>query len=293
MPGKSHPVDLMDFEKQGNEPLFADILWSRPLTRNRGGKLVVVGGHSNGFATIQAAHQIAEASGIGECLVIMPDSLSKIVAGAPDTILVPSSQSGSIGKAALATILAEAEDSDALMVGIDLTNNSETSVVVESLLDRYRGPLIITEEALDSLPSSLSAATDNSKAVLIGSMNMIINIANRGGHALRVSPERQLLGRLDVVRQVANISNCALVILGREIIIASGGRLSVTPIQGLIQQYPAAQTGFAPFLLANSTKRFEALTTAAFILSKSVPSDSRLTYSQIARSVQTTLQHFS
>lgn len=283
----------MDFQKQGDEPLFPDILWNRPLVKNRGGRLLAIGGHSRGFAGISAVHQLAEAAGIGECLVAMPDSLTKLVGDAPGIISLPSSPSGSLGKAALGEILHTAADCDGLLLGLDLTNNSETAVLVESILDKAERPIMATEEALEVLPSSAKVVTDNPEAVVIGSLNAIINIANRNGLALQLRPEKQLIGRIEAVKQVADAGKCAYVILGREIIICDHGKVSVTPLRGDALAHPATQAVFAPFWLQNKSKRFEALTTAAFVLPKSLPSDQDLTYSQIASSIRTTLQHFS
>ncbi|HSX41124.1 MAG TPA: hypothetical protein VLF21_00595 [Candidatus Saccharimonadales bacterium] len=283
----------MNFLKQAEEPLFPDILWNRPLVKNRGGRLLALGGHSRGFAAIQAVFQLAEAAGIGECLIGIPDSLAKLVGDAPEIMGLPASPSGSLGKAALGEVLHTVADCDGLLVGLDLTNNSETAVLVESVLQKAEKPIMMTEEALDTLPGSAQVITENAEAVLIGSMNAIIAVANRNKLALQLRPEKQLIGRIEAVQQIADAAKCALVIIGREIIVCADGQTSITPQRGDASDHPAVQAVFAPFWLQNKSKRFEALTTAAFVLSKSLPADQDLTYGQIAGSIRTALQHFS
>src|SRR4051794_12583610 len=108
------------FERQTDKPLFPDIFWNRPTMRSRGGRLLLLGGHKNQFDLVQAVYQMAEASDVGECVAVMPDSLRRTVGETGYTFFVPAAPSGSLGKASLAEITERAEDADATVVGLNL-----------------------------------------------------------------------------------------------------------------------------------------------------------------------------
>lgn len=275
--------------RQTDKPLFPDILWSRPLTRGRGGRLLAIGGNARGFAGIQAAHQLAEAAGVGECLVAMPDSLAKLVGDTPGAIFLPSSPSGSIGKSALGGLLLRSGECDGMLLGIDLTNNSETAVLTESLLQKYQKTLIVTEEALETLPSAATIATENEKAVIVGTMNALVSIANRNSLPIRVRPDKELIGRAELAQQAARASKASYVIIGREIIVAAGEKLSATPLRAAVPVSPALAAVFAPFLLQNVSRPFEALTTGAYVLTKAAADAKMPSYARIAAGVSEVL----
>ena len=62
-----------------DQPLYPDLLWSRPQNKKQAGKLLVVGGNAHGFAAAGEAFAQATAAGIGTARVLLPDSLRKTV----------------------------------------------------------------------------------------------------------------------------------------------------------------------------------------------------------------------
>jgi NAD(P)H-hydrate repair Nnr-like enzyme with NAD(P)H-hydrate dehydratase domain len=57
------------FKQRQTEPLFADLLWSRPENRLRAGKLLIIGGNKHLVAAPGNAYTAAEKAGIGSCRV--------------------------------------------------------------------------------------------------------------------------------------------------------------------------------------------------------------------------------
>jgi NAD(P)H-hydrate repair Nnr-like enzyme with NAD(P)H-hydrate dehydratase domain len=115
----------LQFQKQSDKPLFPNVLWSRPVSRRQGGRLLIVGGQTHGINEVQAIYQAAMAAGAGESQLAVPDTLSSMLAPTGLGIFMPASGSGSLGKAAAGNILHVASDYDALVVAGNLTNNSE------------------------------------------------------------------------------------------------------------------------------------------------------------------------
>jgi NAD(P)H-hydrate repair Nnr-like enzyme with NAD(P)H-hydrate dehydratase domain len=132
------------------EPLFPDLLWSRPENRNQAGKLLIVGGNAHGFSAAGEAYTAATDAGIGTARVLLPDSLQKTVgkvfaAGE----YAPSTPSGSFSRQSLAELLSMGEWADGLLLAGDFGRNSETAIVLEELLGKYKGQLTLTEDAVD------------------------------------------------------------------------------------------------------------------------------------------------
>ena len=47
------------------DPLFPEIDWSRPETKRRGGKLLIVGGHQQAFQRMAQSYEIAKENSVG------------------------------------------------------------------------------------------------------------------------------------------------------------------------------------------------------------------------------------
>jgi hypothetical protein len=60
-------------KQSASNPLFSDLIWSRPESRAAAGKLLIAGGNIHGFAALAEAFMAAEAAGIGEQVLLMPD----------------------------------------------------------------------------------------------------------------------------------------------------------------------------------------------------------------------------
>ena len=105
---------MSDFwQQQKDQPLYNEILWSRPENKQQAGRLLLVGGNKFGFAAPAEAYGVATAAGAGAIRVIMPDALEKIVGrDAFDAFYAPTNPSGSFSKQALDSLLVHASWSE-------------------------------------------------------------------------------------------------------------------------------------------------------------------------------------
>src|SRR5437667_1367289 len=98
-------------------PAFPDVEWQKPEHISLAGKLLVVGGNTHGFAAVAQAHQDASKAGIGECRVILPDSLKKAIDPlALDCVFVPTNLSGGITKDSINPLKAAAAWADGVLL---------------------------------------------------------------------------------------------------------------------------------------------------------------------------------
>ena len=138
----------LDFIRQDGEPLYPKTLWNRPVSRVGAGRLLIPGGHSGDMSLPTAIYQAAMASGAGECVVALPDVLTKLLGGTPATTFVASSPSGSLGREALGRLLELSEEADAVLIGASLSNNSHTTILVEKFLQEANRPTVIFGEGI-------------------------------------------------------------------------------------------------------------------------------------------------
>lgn len=259
----------VQFLSQKEEPLFPDILWNRPTSIGRAGRLLIIGGHKHEFSQIQHIFEIAEASGIGEIRAAMPDSLRRLLPGVDVRFFLPSTQSGSIARSALGELLNIAEDFDAILIGANITNNSETAILVESIVRKVDLPIIITEEAIGILKFNPDLITGNPNLLVVSTMTGIFELANNHHIPMAIKPNSGVVGKMQIIDQLVQISRCQYFVFDQEIIVAAN-RYSLTKLEHSVSDNSSIPIGIASaFWVQNLGKRFEALTTAAYILSES------------------------
>lgn len=140
------------WQKQTDTPLFPNLLWSRPETKKGAGKLLIIGGQAQEFIHVAEAYSHAEKSGAGSIRVILPDSTAKITKMLPNIEYAASNSSGSFAKEAINELLDASQWADGVLIAGDLGKNSETNLMLESYMQKYEGMLIISGEAIQSIP---------------------------------------------------------------------------------------------------------------------------------------------
>jgi hypothetical protein len=257
------------FILQTDSPLFPNVLFSRPVTRAGGGTLLLVGGHSGEFSLPTAIHQLALAAGAGECRVVMPDVLAKLLGGAPGTHFVAASPSGSLGTEGLGRILELSEDSDAVALGASLSNNSNTSILIEKLALELERPVIAFADALTALQHKIETITDNPDALVIATMPEIFKLCGQLGVSINIRKNAGLINKLEIIQDLRAASACEYVVFGSEIIVAADTEMVVTPINYRLSLVPAAfYAVMSVFWLQNNTNRRAGLATGAYVLAQ-------------------------
>lgn len=274
---------------QTDEPLFASVLYNRPVSRHGAGRLLIVGGHSNQFSLPTAMYEVAQATGLGECQVALPDNLARLLGGAPGTFFLPTNPSGSISMQAMGKITELAESTDAVAIGASLSNNSDTAMLVEHLALKLPTALIFFADALTLLQTNISAVTDNSNALVIATMPEVFKICGLLGIPIQIRPHAGLTNKLEIIHNLRAAINCELAVYGTEIVVASNLDFTVTPINYRLSLQPALiYTVLATLWIQNPRDRRAGLTTAAYLLRKvasQLSNDHRLTTRQAAEAI--------
>ena len=165
-------MDLSYWRKQtSEEPLFPDILWSRPESKASSGKLAIIGGNAHGFSATGIAYNEALKSGVGICRVLLPDAIKKTVRHVlPDADYAPSTPSGSFSKKSLSELLSTASWSDACLLAGNFGRNSETAVVLEEFVKHHIGLLCVTQDAADYFKTTPRLLLDRPNTLVVLSL---------------------------------------------------------------------------------------------------------------------------
>lgn len=164
----------MDYwQHQTNEPLFPDVIWSRPETRLGSGKLLIVGGSPGNMSHVSTSYTRAERASSGTIRLMVPDSLSKVTKGIPHIEYAPSTPSGSFSRSALAICLDATAAVDGVIFAGDLGKNSETGIFLESFANSHNGILAISSDAVDSFPLPHRNLLDIQSSVIHMSLNQL------------------------------------------------------------------------------------------------------------------------
>jgi NAD(P)H-hydrate repair Nnr-like enzyme with NAD(P)H-hydrate dehydratase domain len=249
--------------KQTDEPLFPDILWSRPETKTTSGKLTIIGGNSHGFSAPGIAYASAASAGAGVIHVLLPDAIRKIVKTMlPDAEFAPSTPSGSFSVKALDSFLALSSWADCTLLAGDIGRNSETAILLERFCEKYYGLLTVTQDALDYFNEIPLALVDRPNTVVVASLaqlqKMFINTPT-------IIPITYSMGTLQLADALHDYTKThpAIIIVKHEnlVFVASDGRVSTTKLEAEIWRVTTASRA-SVFWMQNQSKAFETITTS-------------------------------
>lgn len=273
-------------EYQTTQLIYPKILWNRPISRATAGRLLLVGGHTSGLATLQAVYQIAAACGIGALTILAPVTLRPMLGTIPEIDFGPATPSGSLAKPALAQLIELAGYADATLVGPDLSNNSETAIMIEGFMAKQRQALILADAGIELVAQAPDLIRGRPQTLLILTMQQLFKLAGKLELPLQIRPEAGIAAKLDILADFWNVVKVDLALIGPEIIVKSGNHVSITQPPGQPASLaPAAIGTLAVFYTQNPSARYEGLTTAAYLIKVAVESSSSPTIAEAANSL--------
>jgi len=247
------------------EPLYPDLLWSRPQNKKQAGKLLIVGGNAHGFAAAGEAFAQAAKAGIGTARVLLPDSLQKTVGRVFEAgEYAPSTPNGSFSQKGLAELLAISQWADATLLAGDFGRNSETAILLEQFISKYPGQLTLTQDTVDYFTKAPQGLPERENTLLVISFAQLQKLATGTRFSKAFSFDMDFLRLIDSLHDFTELHKATLVIKHlQNIFVAAGGQVSTTKLtaeQEIWRVKIAAHA--AVWWLQNPSKPFEALTTS-------------------------------
>lgn len=139
---------MIKFQKQENQPLFSEILWSRPQNTRSAKSLLIVGGHKQSFKHTQDLFMQSNAAGIGNAKLALPDSLKEKINIEHGILYLPSNRSGSISLKAGATLTNVGKNFDGILISSDLSDHPEISKLVSKMVGAFKTTFIFDGAAV-------------------------------------------------------------------------------------------------------------------------------------------------
>lgn len=237
---------------------YEDIIWNRPLRRT--GRVLLVGGHRDGFANLQKLYAEFDAAQVAECRLALPDKLSRLVGNLIGVSLVASTPSGSIARDALAELEYLANESDLVSIGPDLSNNSETTLAMQRLIDETRASVLIPPMSTEQLLPEIGEWKVKDNLLIFLTYKQLYKLAAKLAVDVHIPLNPTTDSLAEMAAKISKEFLPSMVInFENNLIIAVQGQTSVTQVSrldvGLI----------ATLWLQNQSKRYEALTTAAYL----------------------------
>ncbi len=257
-------MDHTYWQKQTKElPLFGELLWSRPENRRHAGKLLVLGGNLHGFSDPASAYSEAGKAGIGTCRVLLPDALHKTVGQ-----LFPAAEyaastatSGSFARAALDEWLSQSAWADGVVLAGNFGHNSETSILIDSYVEKYGGPLTLVNDAIDYALNAPELFLSRPETSLVVSTAQLQKLAIAAKTATPITSSMALLQLADALYSFTKQHQATIVTYhDGTVLVGVNGKVSSTRIHGANLTNIAAHA--AVWWLQNPAKPFEAITTS-------------------------------
>lgn len=257
------------YRQTADKPLFPELLWSRPEHKRSAGKLLIIGGSTNGFAAPAEAYMEAQTAGIGSVRVVLPAPLKRTAGQLLDTVdYAPATSSGSFSKASLSIMLDSSSWADGLLIAGDVGRNSETAVALENLLIKTTLPTFITKDAIEYITSEPKTISNRENTVLVLSLSQLQRLFISMEQTQAITLSMDLLHLVDALH--AFTESLPIGITTRHLdqtFVAYGGNVSTTPTTSSkedLWRVKTAACGIVWFI-QNPSKLFEAATTSLIV----------------------------
>jgi ADP-dependent NAD(P)H-hydrate dehydratase / NAD(P)H-hydrate epimerase len=257
--------------KQSDKPLFPDIEWNKPERRDQAGRLLVLGGSRQALSAPAESYELANKAGIGQVLIALPDKVKRLVGSTlPDAVFLPSTSTGEFNQDGESELLDYARHSDTLLLPGDVGRNSQTTILLEQLLQKYTGELVITRDALDLItPSKIIFSRPHT--TIVASLAQLQKLLKESAIATAITFTMDLVKLVDVLHELTASYKLNIITFHQgQFVVASNGNVSTTKKHDASNEEPEhwrtkIATLAACYLTWNPQKQFEALTYTAFM----------------------------
>lgn len=213
--------------QQPNQPLFPELIWSKPETKALAGKLLLIGGNIHAIGAPITAYKLAMDAGAGEVKVVMPAATRRYFAHTnlpTDIVFAPSTPSGSFGTKALNNMLEYADWADYACIVGDVSKNSESSVLLTELLTKMTTPIAVTGDAIDCLFHELKIILARPSTLLVPTFTQLQKIANQSAIAAPLKASLPLKAMAEWVGQFSATHKVLLLFTHNDISYAAHER---------------------------------------------------------------------
>lgn len=253
------------WQRQEDEPLFPDIEWSKPETKRRKGRLLIVGGHAQGFGLPAGAFELTKAADAGEIQILLPDVLQKLLVDPKlPVVFAASTPIGSFAKddGQIAGYLGWA---DMTLLAGDFGRNSETSLFMEKIF-RTDVPLTITKDAFYYANHFPEVVLKREHTVLVVSLSQLQELLKQSGYDQALTSNMNLVDVVEFLNVLTEKYPAAIVLFWQgSVIVADSGFISTTKYETTDDETWQLEIAAraSVYAMQHPKELFEALTSSA------------------------------
>jgi hypothetical protein len=253
--------------KQTTEaPLYENLLWSRPENKIHAGKVLVIGGNKNGFSKTVNSYQGLLNAGAGSITVLLPKTVKKVLGHiSPDVIYCPDTDSGSFGPESYGDMVEYSSGIDGTFMPGELSNNSQTLVVIEKFISGTNKPLIASEDNLDLMLQLNNELLNRTNMIFIAQIDKLQKLLTKLKATQALTSNIALVNLVEVLHNFTSGKRLSIVTIhDGYVIVAKEGIVSSTKIDVLKDLTVFKLANYCTCWVAqNPDSIFEALSCAA------------------------------
>ncbi len=219
------------YKQDPAKPLYPDIEWNKPERHDQAGRLGIIGGNTLGFAGVAEAYSVALATGVGEVRALLPDTLRRTIPRTmTDVLYADANPSGGLSREALPSMVALGEWASGVLLAGDAGRNSETALVYDDFIQHYRGPLVLTRDAIDLVRNSPTLLAERPDTLLVASFAQAQKLFQGVYYPRILTFSMNLAMLVDALHKFTITYPVSLMVLHRDtMLIASGGQVVTQP----------------------------------------------------------------
>lgn len=226
-------------KQQLNKPLYPDLIWSRPENRMQAGKLLIIGGNVNGFASIAGAYNAATQAGVGSIRIILPSALQQTVAQLfTDAEYAPSTPSGSFARKSLDLVLDGCSWADGVLLAGDLGHNSETAIMIEQFIKKYAGQLTVTGDSLDYFNQTAVELFNREQTLLALNLPSLQKLGQSVHFSQAFTSSMDILRLVEGLHELSNAYKASFIVNHLETIFCADHGNVITTKVGQLHTWP-------------------------------------------------------
>lgn len=259
-------MDAAEWQRQTKEKiLFPELLWAKPQNNRQAGKLLIIGGSQQNFSAIAETYNQATKAGIGSARVLLPQALQKVIGNFfPEAIFAPSTASGSFSSSSVAELLGEASWADAVLIGGNLGNNSETAIAFESFMNKFGGAVVVAGDSIELLMPTTKTLLVRPSTTMVLEFPLLQRLLTAANYKTAVTSTLDFMQIVNILGDFTKQYSINVVTeYVSNIVVATHGKVSTTKIAGSLPNTASLAAFSAVWLIQNPKKSFEALSTAA------------------------------
>lgn len=252
-------------QQTAEKPLYPDIIWSKPEQRSMRGRLGIIGGNKLGFLSVAQSYTTAQMTGVGEVRILLPETLKKsLPVSITDAVYGATNPSGGLSSDAINEMRAISEWASGVLLIGDCGRNSETAVLYETFLNKYKGPVTITRDAFDLIRYNANVFLDRPNTHLFLSFAQLQKLFQIVYYPKVLTFSMQLSNLVEILHKFTITYGIVISVFFKEtIIIAYDGKVTTTPCEEAMGIWNGRiPTKAATFWLWTPQKPLESITSS-------------------------------